>query len=409
MVSALPRSTIVRARLLHASSMLSLFCIGMYAATFGPALPFVASDVGVSLDTAGLVLTALFAGSITASAMIALVLHSRDMRMLALAGLGCITAGLLLLGLASAWPTVLAAGVVLGAGDGLVIAALHVLVAAAAEDVPAAINELNLYFAFGAIVGPFWSGAILSTTGERSIAYTGIAAVAAVSALALFAGRATPSQNCAAPVEPIRVDRVATIPRPHDWMRASTAWAMGVVLFFYVGAEFGLGSWVSSFARETAGAGVFAAALLSCAYWAALALGRVLSGIYFARRGEASLLLLLSVGGAGIASLVLAIAAGNIAISAGAAFAAGLCLGPVWPTTVAITADAVGGGATPATVTLGNAGGLVIPWAQGRVLVGAGPQQGVLVTAVLCAIMFTAVSVFRIREIGVKSGSRDRG
>ena len=80
--------------------MLSLFCVGMYASAFGPALPFLARDAGVSLDTAGLVLTALFAGSITASATIALVLHGRDMRVLALAGLLCITVGLLLLGLA---------------------------------------------------------------------------------------------------------------------------------------------------------------------------------------------------------------------------------------------------------------------------------------------------------------------
>src|SRR5438477_933833 len=330
--------------------MLSLFCVGMYASAFGPALPFLALDAGVSLDTAGLVLTALFAGSITASATIALVLHGRDMRVLAVAGLVCITAGLLLLGLAPVWPAMLAAGVVLGAGDGLVITALHVLVAAATDDVPAAINELNLFFAFGAIAGPLWSGAILATTGERSIVYGGIAAVAALSALGLLVvgGAASPSAAGADLRTSVGSDGVRAVPRPVDWMRAPTAWAMGAVLFFYVGAEFGLGSWVSSFARETAGAGVFRAALLSCGYWAALALGRVLSGAYFARRGEASLLLLLSVVGAGIASLSLALAAGNIAISAGAAFAAGLCLGPVWPTTVAITAEAAGSGATPA-------------------------------------------------------------
>src|SRR5438270_6119273 len=302
MISVRPRSAASRARLLHASSMLSLFCIGMYAAAFGPALPFLARDAGVSLDTAGLLLTALFAGSITASATIALVLHGRDMRLLALAGLVCITAGLLLVGPAPAWPAMLAAGVVLGAGDGLVIAALHVLVAAATDDVPAAINELNLFFAFGAIAGPLWSGAILATTGERSIVYGGIASVAAVSALGLFIVGATSRgepDDATARETRSDVDRVATVSSPRDWMRTPTAWAMGGVLFFYVGAEFGLGSWVSSFARETAGAGVFGAALLSCGYWTALALGRVLSGAYFARRGDASLLLLLSVGGAG--------------------------------------------------------------------------------------------------------------
>jgi hypothetical protein len=63
-----------------------------------------------------------------------------------------------------------------------------------------------------------------------------------------------------------------------------------------------------------------------------------------------------------------------------------------------------GGGAESAratTVTLGNAGGIAIPWLQGRVLVGAGATQGVGVTAVLCAVMFAIVAVFRARRPSV--------
>ena len=386
------------ARVLRASSNLSLFCIGTYAASFGPVLPFLARDLDISLDTAGLVLTALFAGSITASGIIAIALHGRDMRLLALAGLICITAGVLALGFAPAWPAAFTGAVVLGVGDGLVIAALHIVVAAASDDVPGALNELNLYFAFGCIAGSLWSGAILATSGERAIVYAGIAAVAAIAAVGLIAsarsgrraGRASP------PLAISRVEPAAT-PAPNA-SAPRAAWLMAVVLFFYVGAEFGLGSWVSSFARETAGAGVFGAALLSCGYWAALALGRVLTGAYFARRRDAGSLLVAAVAGAGIASLLLAISASNVVASAACAFAAGLCLGPVWPTTLAIAAATSARSATPATVTIGNAGGLVIPWAQGRVLVGAGPRQGVLVTAALCAIMLVAASVFRLRQ-----------
>ena len=48
--------------------------------------------------------------------------------------------------------------------------------------------------------------------------------------------------------------------------------------------------------------------------------------------------------------------------------------------------------------SMGNAGGLALPWLQGKVLVGAGPGQGVAVTAVLCALMFGAVATFRARR-----------
>jgi fucose permease len=172
---------------------------------------------------------------------------------------------------------------------------------------------------------------------------------------------------------------------------------MGVVLFMYVGAEFGLGSWVSSYTRETAEASVFVSALLTAAYWAALALGRVISGIYFSRQRQASTLLLASVAGGGIAALVLSVSSGNLGVAFASAFAAGLCFGPIWPSTVAIASEGALGNVTAATVTMGNAGGLAIPWLQGKILVGAGPSQGVAVTAALCAVMFAIVVGFRAR------------
>jgi DHA1 family inner membrane transport protein len=139
-------------------------------------------------------------------------------------------------------------------------------------------------------------------------------------------------------------------------------------------------------------------ALMTAGYWAALAIGRVVSGVYFSGRREASRLLLVSVAVGGVASLTLALSSGNIAIASIAAFVAGLSFGPIWPATLAIaTEGGAAGSATAATVTMGNAGGLAIPWIQGRVLVSAGPSQGVAVTAVLCALMFAIVAGFRAR------------
>jgi fucose permease len=374
-------------RMLHAAALMALFCVGVYAAAFGPALPFIAEDLGVSLDTSGLLLTALFAGSITASATVAVRLHFYDTRLLSTGGLACATAGALIIGLAPAWPLALAGGVLLGFGDGFIVAALHILMAATSREVPRAINRLNLYFAFGAVAGPIWAGAVLATTGERSIVFGGVAAVLFTTLLLMLA--ASPSSHA-----PIRTDEEDGLRIPGT----ATAWIMGALLFLYVGAEFGLGSWVSSYARESADAGVFQAALLTAGYWFALMCGRLVSAQYFARGHDSALLLAASVAGAGISSVVLAATTGNIAISAVAAFGAGLCLGPVWPSTVAIASEGNPAAATATTVTIGNAGGLAIPWLQGKVLVGAGPTEGVVVTAVLCAMMFGIACVYRVRR-----------
>ncbi len=372
-------------RLLHAAAFMALFCLGLYGAAFGPALPFIADDLGVSLDTAGLLLTALFIGSIAASATIALALHGHDTRVLCIAGLSGATGGILLLAFAPTWPVALLAAVILGVGDGLIVAATHILVAQTSRDVPSAVNRLNVYFAIGAIIGPIWAGAVLAATGERLIVYAGIACVIAATLVLMIVADVAVHRPIAAPD-----DEFALPGNP-------TAWIMGGVLFLYVGAEFGLGSWVSSYTRETAHASVFAGALLTSGYWGALALGRIISGVYFARGRTARALLSACVAGGGVSAIVLALASGNIAISAAAAFGAGLCFGPIWPATIAIASEGAAASATAATVTMGNGGGIAIPWLQGKVLVGAGPSKGVAVTAALCALMFGIVSAYRLR------------
>ena len=143
--------------------------------------------------------------------------------------------------------------------------------------------------------------------------------------------------------------------------------------------------------------------MLTAGYWFALMCGRLLSGWYFSRARDASLLLAVSVAGAGVFALMLALSTGNIALSALAAFGAGLSLGPVWPATVAIASEGSPAAATATTVTTGNAGGLAIPWMQGRILVGAGPVEGVIVTAALCAVMLAIVVWFRRARVAQPS------
>jgi predicted MFS family arabinose efflux permease len=390
----MPRVTIAQSStgaeypLLHLASLMALFVAGLYCAAFGPVLPFVAHDLDVSLDTAGLLLTVLFAGSIAASAAVALALHGQDPRRLTLAGLSAVIVGTLLLGFAPTFALAVLAGATLGIGDGLIIAALHILVGFTAKDVPSAVNRLNLHFAFGAIAGAIWSGIILASTGERWIVYAGIAVFAAAALAVLTVAGAPPRGQTTTREEAFRL--------PGN----PTAWAMGVVLFLYVGAEFGLGSWVSSYARESAHASVLAGALMTSGFWGAMAAGRLLNHRYFSRGGDPMLMLVIAAAGAGIAAFVLSASSGVIALAAVAAFAAGLFLGPVWPTTMAIATRGSMADATATTVTMGNAGGVVVPWLQGKVLVGAGPSQGVAVTGVLCGVMFAIVAMLRARRSG---------
>ncbi len=381
-------------RLLHAAAFASIFCLGISAAAIGPVLPFLAEDVGVSLDTAGLLLTAFFIGSISTSALVAVRLHGFDTRLLCLAGLVFQAIGTTMLAVAPTFEVVLAAGVVIGIGDGLVVAATHILLQMTSDDIPKGLNWLNIYFAIGAVIGPLWAGAMLALTEDRVTVYAGIV-VAIVAAIALTA------------IADVTVHRA--VPAPDDDFKlpvTSTAWIMGGVLFLYVGAEFGLGAWVSTFARETADAGVFGSAVIASGYWAALAVGRFATAWYFNRQGDAVRLLLISCAGAGISSTILALSSGNVGLAAAAALASGFFLGPVWPAVTAIAAEGADSGAMATTVTLGNAGGVALPWLQGKLLVGSGGAQGVGMTAVLCGMMFAVMLGFRGRRRVVSDAER---
>jgi MFS transporter, FHS family, glucose/mannose:H+ symporter len=349
-------------------------------------LPFFARDFGISLDAAGLLLTVLFTGSIGSSGLVAWRLAHRDPRRLGVVGVVISALGVAGLGWAPNFACGLAAASLVGAGDGLVIAAVHQLMAETSENVSAGINRLNVFFALGAVVGPLWTGIILKWSDERWPVYAGILAAMMV---ALFVIASAKYERTG------RIKHAAAGgSRERHW---NVAVAMGGVLFLYVGAEIGLGSWVASYAKEAVGAGIIAGALLTSAYWGALAAGRVTSGWLFARGRSGLEVLLVTLVGAVIATIVLAITTGNPATAAIAAVCTGLCFGPIWPAAMGIAAERGVAGGAASMVTAGNAGGIAIPFVQGLVLVSSGPRLGISVTAALCVAMLCVATAFRVR------------
>lgn len=362
-----------RTRAQH-GAYLGLFCCGLWVTAFGPGLPFIARQGDVGLGTAGLVITALAAGSITASGVVAGRLGRVDARLLTAVGLALAACGMLGIGLAPAFSLTIAASVLLGVGDGLVVAATHSLVTATADHPARDINRLNVWFAVGAVIGPLWAGATLELTEELWVTYAGLAAFVALASAYVW--------------------RRPSVHAPHDSHTAihlgRAIALMGAVLFLYVGAEIGLGAWVASYTEKAAEASVMASAAVTSGYWGALALGRVATGRAL-RMHDAGALLAIAIAAAGTSALILAVFGEVLAVAFVAAIFTGLAFGPIWPLAISIGA----GQSTPSTmaamVTLGNSGALVFPVIQGAVLASAGPQEGVAVTPALCLAMLLLV------------------
>ncbi|MEX1194806.1 MAG: hypothetical protein WED85_07080 [Dehalococcoidia bacterium] len=232
------------------------------------------------------------------------------------------------------------------------------------------------------MAGPFFTGVSLEVTEDVTAGYVALAAVVALAAG--FAWR-----------EPeVRIEHETTVRlalRPHVVV-------MGVLLFLYVGAEIGLGSWVASYTERAAEAGVLAGAAVTSGYWGALAVGRVASGRLLAADHHPRRLLAFAIVAAALASVVLAVLGDVLAVAFAAALVTGFAFGPIWPLAMAIGAR----DATPSTmaglVTAGNSGALVFPVMQGAVLASAGPTEGVAVTPLLCLLMLAMLAT---------SGGRD--
>jgi fucose permease len=368
---------------LEFAACLALGVIGVYSTSFGPAMSTFATDFDVSLDRAGLLLTVAFLGSIAASGGVAIRLHKFDPRLFTGVGLLLLAAGMAGIGFASNWGAALASIAVAGIGGGLMDAGAHTIVARVSEDVPRGINRLNVCFAVGAVIGPLLSGSVLAADdGARWLVYSVVALLALAAASLVLTTTSPPSAHA----------DIAAEDTAHGAGMSRLAWIMGAVLFLYVGAEFGLGSWVATYADEEFEAGTFAGGLISAAYWGALMCGRLVSGALFARNVPAHRVLIGSVACGMVASAGIAAANEVLALAVVAACLTGLAFGPVWPAAMAIATAGRSRSAPAALVTIGNSGGLVFPWLQGRLLVSQGATTGIALSAVLCLGMLLLVA-----------------
>ena len=378
------RATHRRLSRLELAACLTLGVIGVYSTSFGPAMGTLAEDFGVSLDRAGVLLTVAFLGGIAASGGVALRLHRVEPRLFTGGGLLLLALGMAGLGFANSWALALGSLAFAGIGGGLMDAGSHTIVARVSEDVTRGINRLNVCFAVGAIVGPLLSGSVLAANANgRWIVYGCVALLAAAGAVLMLA---TP------PGDGYGAEATGSGDGQSEHAGMSRlAWLMGAVLFLYVGAEFGLGSWVASYTDAEFDAGTFAGGVITAAYWGSLMCGRLISGALFAHAVPARRVLLVSIAAGLVTSAGIAAANEVFVLAVAAACLTGLAFGPVWPAAMAIATTGRSRSAPAALVTIGNSGGLVFPYLQGRLLVSQGAATGIALSAVLCAGMLLLV------------------
>jgi len=335
--------------------------LGLPTGMLGIAWPSIRAALDAPLAGLGVLLAAMTVTQFGSSGLSGAVRERFGTAALLIVPTALAAGGLALFAVADSWPGIIAAAAVLGAGLGLLDAAVNM--EAALKRGVRFMGALHAAWALGATLGPVLIGAVLVATGSWRLGY----AVASLAFIALAI--ATYLARVDLGTAPERRDAPATSARPRRTIVTGMA-----LLFVYVGIELGAGQW--SFTRLTADRALTdeIAGLAVFLYWSALTAGRIALALFGDRIGSTRLFDL-SVGGA----LVSAVAFWLLPPPVAALIALpciGVSLSVFVPLLLYLTPRRVGRAAAPRAigyqVAAGMIGGAVLPAGIGVIMQSLG-------------------------------------
>ncbi len=377
---------------------------GMATTLLGPVLPALAQRWGVSDALIGLAFTVQFLGTVSMSALSsALVIRLGGGRVM-LAGFVLLAAGIGGLTVAP-WGPGLAAILCYGFGLGLVLPTTNVLIAAASPGREAsAVSLVNVSWSGGAVAWPVFV-AYLGGGQRVGLPLAVLALLMAVMATRLMLMARHGAADGFTPVSSAIASRVFSpggqAPALQPDGGRGTAILVGTfsaMLFFYAGAESAIGGWVAEHVRRIEGSGAGRQwTIAPMVFWAALALGRLLTPLVL--RGLAEPRVLVSALTVVLAASTLLVLAASVPVAFVAAGVAGLGLAPVFPITFVDLSRTLGPrrpGAVGPVYAMASIGSAVLPWLVGFCSTRFGTLRAGLVVPIGSAIAMIALTGIRL-------------
>ncbi|MGW7053219.1 MFS transporter [Streptomyces sp. NPDC054887] len=296
------------------ASCVAFVVIGALQALYGPAIPALRDEYGLSPAVAGLSLSAHFVGALL-GVLIYHVLRGRlNNRVLLGGSYVLMAAGAAGFAFAPNWGLALTGTFVIGLGFGGIDYGLNQLFAIGfGRRSTAMLNLLNGHFGVGAIAGPALIGWLGAANYPAIFIGVGVLCV-----LILFTlGGVAAKEPEPAPVEGASAGGARVLP--------IIAVFIGIYVL-HVAIETGVGGWEPTH-LEAVGYGAAAAATATSAYWAAMTIGRFIAAPLSLRFSAPAILIVCCAGMAGF--LLLATVP---AFAPYAYFGVGLMIAPIFPT-----------------------------------------------------------------------------
>ena len=309
------------------AAIVAIFVYGLIAAVLGTTLPELSSRLSLTPKQNGIIAFSQALGLIVASLLVGPVIDNEGKKFALVAGLLVVSVSLFILPKSKTFAGVALIMFLLGTGGGIIVTGANALT----SDVTAArrataLNLVNLFFGLGGLLTPF----LAATVFKRNM----VKLCQTISALALIA---------------LVIQLAATIPAPSGArsfvfsdmgpvLGRPILLLLGMLVFLYVTCEVGIWNWLP---QHLIAQGVPESRALNV-----LSLGFAL-GLLIGRLAVAPVLLSVPATTVDIAAgiaivptcyLLLQVRSANAAW--GLAFLSGVSMAPVFPTTLAIVADA---------------------------------------------------------------------
>ena len=367
-----------------------MFVFGIVLAILGVVfgLPEMRARLAVDLAQQGNVLLMLFFGILVSTLLGGPSIDSFGNKIVLTISALFVTVALALFSAASSYVAAAVAGFLLGFGGGGVNLSTNTLVSDLySENRGAMLNVLGTFFGVGALLVPLAAAII---TGIFSIPQLllGAAGLAALLTVAYLMMRFPP------PAEPVGFSIVASLAAA----KYPGVLFFGAILICQSGNEASIGGWTSTYVG-TLGASPRTATLILSGYWAALMLARLGGAKVLEHISKRRLITLGGIGSLiGCATLALS---SSIPMLATGAVIVGLSFATIYPTTLAIAADRyqrMAGTIFGFLIAVGLIGGMLFPWAIGRISQAYGVRYGMMVP-IAGAVMITLLSLRRSEEV----------
>lgn len=374
----------VSPKIIVAMTCLVFLVFGLFNGSIGPIVKELSTQTNSTLGAIGGVLTFLFMGALISMFVAGPLTDRFGKKIVMVISLFFLSAGLVGLCNARSLPLMYFFFFFTGLGQGGMEVSGNLVVADAfPKNNTGIMNLLHFFYGVGAFSGPaIISLAITNNISGKIVLWfaSGLFAFLALLFIVLYSNKPN-SENLP------HTENTAVSASVY---RSPLLWLTGAMLLTYVGVEFGLGSWSTTFMEISARLPIEKGALATSAYWGFITLGR-LAGLVLSRKFKSLQLLGLAAFGSLIGGIGLIIFTGTTSAAVVCIMFIGLCFGTVYPSTIAFTSDAFiknQGKAVGLVSTFGSIGGLTLPWMAGLILEKQTPLIFVLFeTAIIVAML----------------------